>query len=61
MTPIADGNVITRGDGLYQEAQIKTKNGHRVFGLWKWRFPMFSCSISIILHKVPGIIVVTAT
>lgn len=61
MTPLADGRVQTRGEILYQESQIKTRNVvERAFGVWKRRFPILSRGISIKLARVPGIIVATA-
>ncbi|KOB71739.1 Uncharacterized protein OBRU01_13271, partial [Operophtera brumata] len=61
MTPLADGSATTRGQLLYQESQIKTRNVvERAFGIWKRRFPILSRGISIHLHRVPGIIVATA-
>lgn len=61
MTPLADGNVHTRGERLYQEAQIKTRNVvERTFGVWKRRFPILSRGINVNINRVPGIIVATA-
>ncbi|KAF9406914.1 hypothetical protein HW555_012892 [Spodoptera exigua] len=61
MTPLSENNVNTRGETLYQESQIKTRNVvERAFGIWKRRFPILSRGISIHLHRVPGIIVATA-
>lgn len=60
MTPLADGNVQTRAEMLYQESQIKTRNVvERAFGIWKRRFPILSRGISIKLHRVPGVALFT--
>lgn len=61
MTPFPDGTPNSRGEILYQESQIKTRNVvERAFGIWKRRFPILSRGISVHLHRVPGIIVATA-
>ncbi|KAH9629650.1 hypothetical protein HF086_001121 [Spodoptera exigua] len=61
MTPLSENNVNTRGETLYQESQIKTRNVvERAFGIWKRRFPILSTGISIHLYRVTGIIVATA-
>lgn len=61
MTPLADGNVRSRGESLYQESQIKTRNViERAFGVWKRRFPILSRGINLSIHRVPGIIVAAA-
>lgn len=39
MTPLPENTPSTRGEKLYQESQIRTRNViERTFGIWKRRF-----------------------
>ncbi|XP_045500757.1 putative nuclease HARBI1 [Colias croceus] len=61
MTPLPENTPSTRGEKLYQESQIRTRNViERTFGIWKRRFPILSKGINVKLRRVPGIIVATA-
>lgn len=55
LTPLL--NPVTRGEQLYNEALIRTRNSvERLFGVWKRRFPIlaygFRCSIEVILISI---------
>ncbi|XP_045453625.1 putative nuclease HARBI1 [Melitaea cinxia] len=61
MTPLPENAPSTRGEKLYQESQIRTRNViERAFGIWKRRFPILSKGINVKLKRVPGIIIATA-
>lgn len=55
MTPLPENAPSTRGEKLYQESQIRTRNViERAFGIWKRRFPILSKGINVKLKRVPG-------
>lgn len=55
MTPLPESAPSTRGEKLYQESQIRTRNVvERAFGVWKRRFPILSKGINVKLRRVPG-------
>jgi hypothetical protein len=54
-------NVNSRGEELYNEAQIRTRNCiERTNGVWKRRFPVLALGITVKLSTVESIIVATA-
>lgn len=59
MTPVP--NPITRGQQLYNEAHIRTRNSiERLFGVWKRRFPVLAYGLRLQLDTVLAVIVATA-
>jgi hypothetical protein len=59
LTPLSQTH--TRGENLYNEALIRTRNPvERSYGVWKRRFPILSNGINLNIAKVQRIIVATA-
>lgn len=59
LTPLA--NPRTRGEQLYNEAHIRTRNMvERVIGIWKRRFPVMAYGMRLKLDTVLTVIVATA-
>lgn len=58
MTPLA--NPGTRGERLYNEALIRTRNSiERIFGIWKRRFPVVAYGLRLKINTVLAVIVAT--
>lgn len=59
LTPVADP--VTRGQTLYNESHIRTRNTvERTIGNWKRRFPVLAYGLRIRLDTVVAIIPATA-
>ncbi|KAK5648276.1 hypothetical protein RI129_003168 [Pyrocoelia pectoralis] len=58
LTPLA--NPVTRGEQLYNEAHIRTRNSiERLFGNWKRRFPVLAYGLRLKLTTVGTVIMAT--
>lgn len=59
MTPVL--NPQTRGERLYNESHIRTRNAiERLIGIWKRRFPIIAYGIRLKLETAMAIIPATA-
>lgn len=59
LTPLT--NPITRGEKLYNESHIRTRNVvERTFGCWKRRFPAIGSKLRTKIDRIQPIIVATA-
>lgn len=59
LTPL--NNPVTRGENLYNESQIRTRNViERSYGVWKRRFPCLTKGLAVKLERTLIIIVATA-
>lgn len=59
LTPLI--NTQTRGQQLYNEAHIRTRNCiERCFGVWKRRFPVVALTLRLSLLRANAVIIATA-
>ncbi|XP_062531763.1 putative nuclease HARBI1 isoform X3 [Bombyx mori] len=59
LTPLI--NTQTRGEQLYNEAHIRTRNCiERCFGVWKRRFPVVALTLRLSLLRANAVIIATA-
>ena len=59
LTPLV--NPVLRGERLYNEAHVRTRNViERCFGVWKRRFPVLAYGLRLKLNTVLQVVVATA-